>query len=110
MSSAISRAAASSSPTRRDWSTASPAQFAEIKLKYLGRQKTLLEILENDSRADLRFGMDAAGEIYVLTKRDGMIRRMSVAEQYGLPAALAEADAAALATHDMDCRAAPRGA
>jgi hypothetical protein len=34
----------------------------------------------NDSRADLRFGTDAAGEIYLLTKRDGMIRRLSIAE------------------------------
>ena len=41
------------------------AKFAEIKLKYLGRQRTLLEILGNDSRADLRFGVDAAGEIYL---------------------------------------------
>lgn len=56
------------------------AGFAEIKLKHLGRQKTLLEILDNDSRADLRFGLDAAGEIYVLTKRDGMIRKFSMAE------------------------------
>jgi len=56
------------------------AKFAEIKLKYLGRQRTLLEILGNDSRADLRFGTDAAGEIYLLTKRDGMIRRLSIAE------------------------------
>ena len=55
-------------------------KFAEIKLKYLGRQRTLLEILGNDSRADLRFGTDAAGEIYLLTKRDGMIRRLSIAE------------------------------
>jgi len=56
------------------------AKFAEIKLKYLGRQRTLLEILGNDTRADLHFGTDAAGEIYLLTKRDGMIRRLSIAE------------------------------
>ena len=57
------------------------AKFAEIKLKYLGRQRPLLEILGNDSRADLRFGTDAAGEIYLLTKRDGMIRKLSLAER-----------------------------
>ncbi len=57
------------------------ARFAEIKLKYLARQRTLLEILDNDGRADLRFGTDAAGEIYVLTKRDGMIRKLSIAER-----------------------------
>ena len=55
-------------------------KFAEIKLKYLGRQRTLLEILDNDARADLRFGVDASGEIYLLTKRDGMIRKLSLVE------------------------------
>ena len=57
------------------------ARFAEIRLKYLARQRTLLEILGNDSRADLRFGLDAGGEIYVLTKRDGMIRKLSMEVQ-----------------------------
>jgi hypothetical protein len=28
------------------------------------------------SRADLRFGMDDAGEIYLLTKPDGSVRRL----------------------------------
>lgn len=56
------------------------AKFTEIKFKHSGQEKTLLEILGNDSRADLRFGQDAAGEIYVLTKRDGMIRKFSMAE------------------------------
>jgi len=51
-----------------------------VRLKHLGRQKTLLEILGNDDRADLRFGVDAAGEIYLLTKRDGMIRKLSFVE------------------------------
>lgn len=37
---------------------------------------TLLALLGNDYRADLRFGTDDDGEIYVLTKRDGLIRRM----------------------------------
>lgn len=37
---------------------------------------TLLELLNNDVRADLRFGIDPDGEIYVLTKRDGVIRKM----------------------------------
>jgi hypothetical protein len=56
-------------------------RFAEIKLKYLGRQRTLLEILGADDRADLRFGVDAGGEIYLLTKRDGMIRKLSFADK-----------------------------
>jgi glucose/arabinose dehydrogenase len=57
------------------------SKFGEIKLKHAARQKTLLEVLDSDERADLRFGTDAAGEIYVLTKRDGMVRKLSMAEQ-----------------------------
>ncbi len=53
--------------------------FAEIKLRYLGRERSLLDILNGDTRADLRFGMDERGEIYLLTKRDGMIRKLSIA-------------------------------
>ena len=52
--------------------------FAEAKLHYLGKDRSLLEILGGDPRADLRFGMDERGEIYLLTKRDGMIRRLSI--------------------------------
>jgi hypothetical protein len=59
------------------------APFAEIRLRYLGRERSLLEILGGDSRADLRFGMDERGEIYVLTKRDGMIRKLSIAAPGG---------------------------
>jgi hypothetical protein len=36
-----------------------------------GGLKTLLEILDNDSRADLRFGMDSVGEIYVSPSATG---------------------------------------
>ena len=34
-------------------------------------------IVGDNSRADLRFGIDQDGEIYVLTKADGMIRRLA---------------------------------
>ncbi|HYQ73161.1 MAG TPA: PQQ-dependent sugar dehydrogenase [Gammaproteobacteria bacterium] len=40
-----------------------------------GDQTTLLDITPG-SRVDLRFGVDAAGEIYVMSKRDGVIRRL----------------------------------
>jgi hypothetical protein len=53
--------------------------FSEIKLRYLGRERSLLDILNGDTRADLRFGMDERGAIYLLTKRDGMIRKLSIA-------------------------------
>jgi glucose/arabinose dehydrogenase len=54
-----------------------PSPFGEIKLRYLGRERSLLEIVGED-RADLRFGMDDRGAIYLLTKRDGMIRKLSI--------------------------------
>jgi hypothetical protein len=60
--------------------TGTMTKFPEIKLKHLGRQRTLLEIVGNDDRADLRFGVDEGGEIYLLTKRDGMIRKLSFVE------------------------------
>jgi glucose/arabinose dehydrogenase len=55
-----------------------PSPFGEVKLRYLGRERSLLEIVGGDSRADLRFGMDEQGAIYLLTKRDGMIRKLSI--------------------------------
>ncbi|MCC7407907.1 MAG: PQQ-dependent sugar dehydrogenase [Phycisphaeraceae bacterium] len=48
----------------------------ELTLMVNGVPRTLLQVLGNDYRADLRFGLDADGEIYVLTKRDGMIRTL----------------------------------
>ena len=36
-------------------------------------------MLDGDTRVDLRFGMDEHGAIYLLTKRDGMIRKLSIA-------------------------------
>lgn len=55
-----------------------------ILLKDGGAQKTLLQIVQEKaksqnrtgtvSRADLRFGFDAKGQIYVMNKRDGIIR------------------------------------
>ena len=55
------------------------SSFSEIKLRYLGRERSLLEILNGDTRANLRFGMDDRGAIYILTKRDGVIRKLSIA-------------------------------
>ena len=37
---------------------------------------TLREIMHAD-RADLRFGQDELGEIYLLTKQDGVIRKLA---------------------------------
>jgi hypothetical protein len=57
------------------------AVFEELRLIDATDQveKSLLEIIGGDGpapRADLRFGIDGAGEIYLVTKRDGKIRRL----------------------------------
>jgi glucose/arabinose dehydrogenase len=54
----------------------SQAQVEELTLLRNGTPTTLLALLGNDFRADLRFGLDDAGEIYLLTKRDGMVRML----------------------------------
>jgi len=48
----------------------------ELRLFYKGAEKNVLEILNYDSRADLSLGIDEQGEIYLVTQRDGMIRRL----------------------------------
>ena len=54
------------------------AVLRELNLRRNGRPVTLTGLLGNP-RADLRLGQDEAGEIYVLTKRDGKIRRLAPA-------------------------------
>ena len=48
----------------------------ELRLIYKGAEKNILEILNYDSRADLSLGSDEQGEIYLVTQRDGMIRKL----------------------------------
>jgi hypothetical protein len=40
---------------------------------------TLLELAGIEGRVDLRLGRDQDGEIYLLTKQDGKIRRLAAA-------------------------------
>lgn len=54
-----------------------PAPFAELKLKQDGTPRTSLELV-GGPRADLRLGRDALGELYLLTKADGVIRKLSM--------------------------------
>ncbi len=58
-----------------DGNPSTTAQVYELNLVYGGQPMTLLEIL-GASRADLRFGMDLAGNFYITTKTDGFIRRL----------------------------------
>jgi glucose/arabinose dehydrogenase len=53
-----------------------PAAFFELPLVYRGKRQSVLDMVHAD-RADLRFGLDELGEIYVLTKQDGVVRRFS---------------------------------
>ena len=52
------------------------AQLQELQLQRDGSPVTLLGLVGNPERADLRFGQDRDGEIYVLTKQDGKIRKL----------------------------------
>ena len=51
-----------------------------------GARKTLLQVIQEKNtaqgrtparRADLRFGVSADGQIFLLNKRDGIIRRLT---------------------------------
>jgi hypothetical protein len=59
-----------------------PATIEELRLSFEGEERTLLDVagFENtyhgDLRADLRLGIDSAGELYLLTKGDGWIRKL----------------------------------
>lgn len=45
-----------------------------LKLFYHGQETTMRDgVLGEDDRANLRFGLGEDGEIYMLTKRDGVI-------------------------------------
>lgn len=54
------------------------AVLRELSLRHDGQPVTLTG-LPGNPRADLRLGQDEAGEIYVLTERDGRIRKLAPA-------------------------------
>ncbi len=51
------------------------APIKEWKISINGTQKTLTELCKTD-RADLHFGRDARGELYILTKTDGKVYKL----------------------------------
>jgi len=59
-----------------DGARPTPATIGELTLSRSGVARTLLTVIA-DSRADMRFGRDEAGVLYVLTKRDGVVRRLA---------------------------------
>lgn len=68
------------------------APFEEVLIRDAGADKTFRQFLRDAngspgiSRTDLRWGVGADGEIYLLNKRDGMVRRISAAPDHpGVP-------------------------
>ena len=62
-----------------------PAEIEELRLVFDGEERDLLEVAgfdntyHGDMRADLRLGIDADGELYLLTKGDGWVRKLVAA-------------------------------
>ncbi|MFV2089071.1 MAG: hypothetical protein ACC642_00295, partial [Pseudomonadales bacterium] len=60
-----------------------PAEIKEIRLLLDGREQDLVDVAgfpntyERGQRVDLRLGIDGAGELYLLTKGDGWIRKLT---------------------------------
>ncbi|MCH2388563.1 MAG: hypothetical protein MK240_10190, partial [Opitutales bacterium] len=59
------------------------AQISELRLSFNGEERELLDVAGYPNtyhpglRADLRFGIDGEGEIYLLTKGDGWVRKLA---------------------------------
>lgn len=49
----------------------------ELTLTRGGQAVTLMALVAGPNRVDLRFGQDEAGELYILTKQDGKIRKLA---------------------------------
>jgi hypothetical protein len=82
-----------------DLALGAQANIQQLTLYSGGVQKTLLQILGGSAtRTDLRFGIDADGEIYLTTKYDGKVRTLAARTQdptWTPPAALPDVSAAA---------------
>jgi len=65
-----------------DLKLGSQATIQELRLLRHGAPVTLLDLVGPSSppgRVDLRFGQDESGEIYIVTKQDGKIRKLAAA-------------------------------
>ena len=63
--------------------------FYELPLLYRGKVESLREVVRND-RVDLRFGIDDLGYIYIMSKREGTVRRITRAVSADRPIAPVE--------------------
>lgn len=66
-----------------DLTPGDPAELTELRVSINGEERELLEAVgypntyaPGSNRVDLRLGIDAAGELYLLTKGDGWIRKL----------------------------------
>ena len=73
MSLAMAAAARYADAASLESDTRSP--IFKLGLFYHGAETTLAGVLKN-SRADLHFGLGGDGEIYLLTKTDGAVRKL----------------------------------
>ena len=60
-----------------------PAELRELRIKFGGKEREIIDVAGYENtyapatkRADLRLGIDDDGEIYLLTKGDGWIRKL----------------------------------
>ena len=59
-----------------------PAEIEELRLSFAGRERDLLDVAGYPNtyapgdRVDLRLAMDSNGELYLLTKGDGWVRKL----------------------------------
>jgi len=57
-------------------------EIRELRLSFAGQERALVDVASMDNsymsgkRVDLRLGMDALGELYLLTKADGWVRKL----------------------------------
>ena len=64
-----------------------PVKITEIRLMIEGREQDLVDVAGfpntygPGNRVDLRIGIDSAGELYLLTKGDGWVRKVVPARQ-----------------------------
>jgi len=56
--------------------TSTPPALKELRLLYNGLERSLLDILNRDTQADLVVGRDGKGNLYFVSGRDGIVRRL----------------------------------
>lgn len=77
--------------SNNDGIASTTAAIQEIQLLYNGSSKTLLQIVRDElgdqslNRVDLRFAYDGTGNYFIMTKQDGVIRRVTIPANFNVP-------------------------